>query len=108
MSPAEYNVSESICQEQGLNLACTNEERQLYVSGHGQFFPGCIDIANAEEVYGNPVHSSQQNTTNHTSDNGDGDHGEHDGHDHGTSGAAFAPYGSFVAVTVAAIVGFVM
>ena len=74
-------MSETICQEQGLNLTCTNEARQLYVSGHGQFFPGCIDIENAEEVFGNPVHPSLQNQTSET--------------DGATSGA-FVAHGSFV------------
>ena len=112
MSPSEYNVSESICQEQGLNLTCTNEERQLYVSGHGDFFPGCIDIANAEEVYGNPNHPSQQNNTNSTdhddhSDTADHDHTEDGSHSHDgmTSGAAvFHSIATLVAMT--AIVGF--
>lgn len=89
MSPSEYNVSEAICQEQGLNLTCTNEARELYVSGHGQFFLGCIDIETAKEVYGNPVHPSQQNQTD------------------GTSGA-FLAHGSFVAVALAAVIGLFM
>jgi hypothetical protein len=89
MSPSEYNVSEAICQEQGLNLNCTNEARELYVSGHGQFFPGCIDIETAKEVYGNPVHPSQQNQTD------------------GTSGA-FVAHGSFVAVALAAVIALFM
>jgi len=105
MSPSEYNVSDSICQEQGLNLTCTNEARQLYVSGHGQFFPGCIDVANAEEVYGNPVHPSQQNTTDDSdsSTHSDGDHDGNHTHD-GTSGV-FA-YGTSAALAIAALVAF--
>lgn len=97
MSPAEFNVSESICQEQGLNLTCTNDERQLYISGHGQFYPGCIDIETATNVTGNPVHPSLQNNTNHTDTNG-----EHGGGEHGmtSGGATFLSTTSWIAVVV--------
>lgn len=120
MIPAEYNVSESMCKEQGLNLTCTNDEGQLYISGHGQFYPGCIDLATATNVTGSPIHPSLQNNTNITDDNGDGH--THDGDDHThdgdgehggegemnmTSGSLFA--GSFVmSIMIAGIVGVVM
>jgi hypothetical protein len=106
MAASDYNVSESICEDQGLNLTCTNEARQLYVSGHGQFFPGCIDIENAEEVFGNPVHPSQQNQTNGTQDDGDG-HDDHNNTHDGTSGA-FTAHGSLVVVALAAALGLCM
>lgn len=113
MTPSEYNVSESICQEQGLNLTCTNEERQLYVSGHGPFFPGCIDIANAEEVYGNPIHPSEQNNTNTTDQVDHSDHSDHDhtgdgshSQDDMTSGTALFGSLAALAMTVISVFGF--
>ena len=48
MNVTEFQVSENICADRGLDLACINPRRQLYVAGHGDFFPDCIDLATAE------------------------------------------------------------
>lgn len=50
MSLEEHGVSEEICAEQGLDLWCINPRRQLWDFAHGDFFPGCIDAANAENA----------------------------------------------------------
>ncbi|GAX16729.1 hypothetical protein FisN_21Hh172 [Fistulifera solaris] len=50
MSLEEHGVSEDICAQQGLDLWCINPRGQLWDFKHGDFFPGCIDAANAENA----------------------------------------------------------
>lgn len=50
MNATEYSVSDEICADQGLDLRCINPRNQLYVDGHGDFFPGCINASAASNV----------------------------------------------------------
>jgi hypothetical protein len=50
MSLEEHGVSADICAQQGLDLWCINPRGQLWDNTHGDFFPGCIDAANAENA----------------------------------------------------------
>ncbi|GAX10473.1 hypothetical protein FisN_21Lh172 [Fistulifera solaris] len=50
MSLEEHEVSEDICAQQGLDLWCINPRGQLWDHRHGDFFPGCIDAAKAENA----------------------------------------------------------
>jgi hypothetical protein len=46
----EHNAteSESICQEQNLDLRCISPRGQLWDDTHGECYPGCIDASKAE------------------------------------------------------------
>ncbi|KAI2488621.1 hypothetical protein MHU86_25675 [Fragilaria crotonensis] len=50
MDATEYSVSDEICAAQGLDLRCINPRNQLYVDGHGDFYPACIDASTASNV----------------------------------------------------------
>jgi hypothetical protein len=50
MNATEYSVSNEICAAQGLDMKCINPRRQLYVEGHGDFYPACIDASAAGNV----------------------------------------------------------
>ena len=50
MNATEYSVSDEICAAQGLDLRCINPRNQLYVDGHGDYYPGCIDASTASNV----------------------------------------------------------
>jgi hypothetical protein len=39
-----HNVSEEICTNRGLQLACMNPRGQLTDGGHGDYFPGCAEL----------------------------------------------------------------
>ena len=43
MSVLDYNVSEDICASRSLRLECINPRNQIYVEGHGDYFPGCTN-----------------------------------------------------------------
>jgi hypothetical protein len=43
MSVLEFNVSEEICASRNLRLECINPRDQIYVEGHGDYFPGCTN-----------------------------------------------------------------
>ena len=50
MSIEEQNITESLCQEQGLDLRCINPRGQLWDNTHGDWFPGCVDGDTAPEA----------------------------------------------------------
>jgi len=41
MEHADYNISTDICRERNLQLQCINPREQVYISGHGDFYPAC-------------------------------------------------------------------
>jgi hypothetical protein len=43
MSVLDFNVSEKICASRDLRLECINPRNQIYVDGHGDYFPGCTN-----------------------------------------------------------------
>jgi hypothetical protein len=43
MSVLDFNVSEEICASRNLRLECINPRNQIYVEGHGDYFPGCTN-----------------------------------------------------------------
>ena len=44
-----FQVNQTFCQDYNLDLACINPRRQLWdYTTHGDFFPGCVDVAQAE------------------------------------------------------------
>ena len=50
MSVQEQNITETLCQEQGLDLLCVNPRGQLWDNTHGDWFPSCVDGATAPEA----------------------------------------------------------
>lgn len=50
MNTTEYSVSDAICAAKGLDMRCINPRSQLYVEGHGDFYPACIDASTASNV----------------------------------------------------------
>ena len=50
MNTTEYSVSDEICAAKGLDMRCINPRSQLYVEGHGDFYPACIDASTASNV----------------------------------------------------------
>ena len=47
MNATEYSVSNEICAAQGLDMKCINPRNQLYVEGHGDYYPACINASAA-------------------------------------------------------------
>jgi len=41
MPHADHNVTTEICASRNLNLQCINPRNQVYVEGHGDFYPAC-------------------------------------------------------------------
>jgi hypothetical protein len=59
---------EQNCTDQDLDLACINDERELWIGDHNPaFFPGCVDLKTAVN-YTNTTHDGDGNHT----DDGDG------------------------------------
>jgi len=54
MKTTDFLVSEDICSAESLDLRCINPRNQLYVAGHGDYYPACIDAANAVNVTAYP------------------------------------------------------
>lgn len=52
MNFTDYNVSTAICEEQGLDLSCVNEEGLLWPTDthNPSVFLGCVDLATAEYI----------------------------------------------------------
>lgn len=50
MAGADYDISEEICGAQGLELKCINPREQVYIKGHGDYYPACTNsVVNATE-----------------------------------------------------------
>ena len=45
MNHTEYfaDISPEVCQERNLELKCVNPRGQVYIEGHGDFYPDCSD-----------------------------------------------------------------
>jgi len=55
------DASPDVCESQGLDLACVNDERQLWIGDHNEnFYPGCVNLATAKN-YTAPTNHSEHN-----------------------------------------------
>ena len=43
MAHSEYGISNEVCTERQLGLQCINPREQVYIKGHGDFFPYCTN-----------------------------------------------------------------
>lgn len=95
-----FNNTEELtenCTDKGLDLACINDKRELWIGDHNPaFYPGCVDLATAV----NYTNTTDNDHGNHTHD-GDGNHADGDG---STSTSASFTAGIFSVVSALAIV----
>ena len=43
MAHSDYGISNEVCTERQLGLQCINPREQVYIEGHGDFFPSCTN-----------------------------------------------------------------
>ena len=41
MAHSDFGINEEVCTERRLNLQCVNPRDQVYIEGHGDYFPAC-------------------------------------------------------------------
>lgn len=51
MPHMDYNITTDICASRNLRLQCVNPREQVYLEGHGDFFPACSNSTEPETEY---------------------------------------------------------